>query len=120
PGGKSVGQALAHPINRIGLGLGAFAVATAVKPTQELLNGNLSRETTLILWDPSGSRQFFNVTVRPSTFASHDQVEAGRRQLREELPGQDVSVAIEGGNVYLRGTVDDLNGSSRAALIAGT
>jgi len=118
--GKSVVLDLARPITRIVVGLGDFAEATAVSPTQVLVNGKAAGETTLILWDTGGGRQFFNVTVRPSTFASHDQLETVRRQLRAELPGQDLSVTTEGGNVYLRGTVNDLNSSSRAALIAGT
>ena len=118
--GKSVVLDLAHPITRIVVGLGDFAEATAVSPTQVLVNGKTAGETTLILWDTSGGRPVFNVTVRPSTFASHDQVEAVRRQLRAELPGQDVNVAVEGANVYIRGTVNDLGSSSRAVLIAGT
>ena len=118
--GKSVVLDLARPITRIVVGLGDFAEATAVSPTQVLVNGKSAGETTLILWDTGGGRQFFNVTVRASTFASHDQLEAVRRQLSAELPGQDLSVTTEGGNVYLRGTVSDLTSSSRAALIAGT
>jgi pilus assembly protein CpaC len=118
--GKSVVLDLARPITRIVVGLGDYAEASAVSPTQVLVNGKSAGETTLILWDTGGGRQFFNVTVRPSTFASHDQLEAVRRQLRTELPGQDLSVTTEGANVYLRGTVNDLNSSSRAALIAGT
>ena len=118
--GKSVVLDLARPITRIVVGLGDYAEATAVSPTQVLVNGKGAGETTLILWDTGGGRQFFNVTVRASTFASHDQLETVRRQLRAELPGQDLSVTTEGGNVYLRGTVNDLNGSSRAALIAAT
>lgn len=118
--GKSVVLDLARPITRIVVGLGDYAEATAVSPTQVLVNGKLAGETTLILWDTGGGRQFFNVTVRPSTFASHDQLETVRRQLRAELPGQDLSVTTEGGNVYLRGTANDLNSSTRASLIAGT
>jgi len=118
--GKSVVLDLARPITRIVVGLGDYAEATAVSPTQVLVNGKLAGETTLILWDTGGGRQFFNVTVRPSTFATHDQLEAVRRQLRTELPGQELNVTTEGGNVYLRGTVADLSSSGRAVLIAGT
>lgn len=118
--GKSVVLDLARPIKQIVVGLGDFAEASAVSPTQVLVNGHTPGETTLIIWDVAGARQFFNVTVRPSTFASHDQMDAVRRQLRIELPGQDVSVTAEGGNVYLRGTVADLTSSNRAAMIAGT
>jgi pilus assembly protein CpaC len=118
--GKSVVLDLARPITRIVVGLGDYAEASAVSPTQVLVNGKLAGETTLILWDTGGGRQFFNVTVRPSTFATHDQLEAVRRQLRTELPGQELNVTTEGGNVYLRGTVTDLSSSGRAVLIAGT
>jgi pilus assembly protein CpaC len=118
--GKSVVLDLAKPIRQIVMGLGDFAEAQAVSPTQVLVNGRAAGETTLIIWDASGTRQFFNVTVRDSTYASQDQLESIRRQLRTELPGQDVSVSIEGANVFLRGTVDDLTAASRAVLIAGT
>jgi pilus assembly protein CpaC len=116
--GKSVVLDLARPITRIVVGLGDFAEAQAVSPTQVLVNGKTAGETTLILWDTGGGRQFFNVTVRPSTFAAHDQLEAVRRQLRTELPGQELNVAMEGTNVYLRGTVSDLTSSNRAVTIA--
>lgn len=118
--GKSVVLDLAKPIRQIVMGLGDFAEAQAVSPTQVLVNGKAVGETTLIIWDASGTRQFFNVTVRPSNYALHDQLESTRRQIRTELPGQDVSVAIEGPNVFLRGTVDDLTAANRAVLIAST
>ena len=118
--GKAVVLDLARPVTRIVVGVGNFAQATAVSPTQVLVNGMAPGETTLILWDVSGGRQFFNVTVRPSSYAQHDQIEAVRRQLRLELPGQDVTVMTEGGNVYLRGTVSDLTSSARAVTIAST
>jgi pilus assembly protein CpaC len=118
--GKSVVLDLARPIKTIVVGLGDFAEASAVSPTQVLVNGKAPGETSLILWDSSGARQFFNVTVRPSTYASRDQLEGVRRQLRAELPGQEMTVTSEGGNVYLRGVANDLNSSSRAVLIAST
>ncbi len=118
--GKSVVLDLARPIRTIVVGLGDIAEASAVSPTQVLVNGKTTGETSLILWDASGARQFFNVTVRPSTYATHDQLEAIRRQLRTELPGQNLAVTIEGGNVYLRGTVDNLGDSQRAVLISSS
>ncbi len=118
--GKSVVLDLARPVTRIVVGLGGYAEASAVSPTQVLVNGEAPGETTLILWDNAGGRQFFNVTVRASTFATNDKVEAVRRELRTELPGQDVRVSAEGGNVFLRGTVQDLTSSNRAVSIAST
>lgn len=118
--GKSVVLDLARPVTRVVLGYGDFAEAMAVSPTQVLVNGKAPGETTLILWDVSGGRQFFNVTVRASNFAKNDQLDALRREMRTELPGQDVRVSAENGNVFLRGTVQDLTSSERAVSIAST
>ena len=118
--GKSVVLDLARPITRIVVGLGDFAEAIAMSPTQVLVNGKAPGETTLILWDASGGRQFFNVTVRASNFVSNDRLESLRRELRAELPGQPLKVSEEDGNIFLRGTVRDLNSSERAVTIAST
>ena len=95
-------------------------MASAVSPTQVLVNGKAPGETTLIIWDTNGGRQFFNITVRASTFASNDQLESLRRELRTELPGQPLRITEEGGNIFLRGTVNDLASSARAVSIAST
>jgi pilus assembly protein CpaC len=100
--------------------MGDFANAQAVSPTQILLSGKAPGETSLIIWDQSGGRQFFNVTVRPSTFASNDVLDGLRRELRAELPGQNVRVTQDNGVIFLRGTVTNLNGSERAEKIAST
>ena len=118
--GKSVVLDLARPVTRIVVGLGDFAQAQAVSPTQILLSGKAAGETSLIIWDQSGGRQFFNVTVRPSTFASTDVLEGLRRELRAELPGQNVRVSQDGGVIFLRGVVTNLNSSERAVQIAST
>ena len=118
--GKSVVLDLARPVIRIVVGIGAFAQATAISPTQVLVNGQKSGETSLILWDSGGGRQFFNVTVRPSTYEMNDHLEGVRRELRISLPGQDVKVTEESGTIFLRGVVDDLNSANRAVTIATT
>ena len=118
--GKSVVLDLARPVTRIVVGLGDYANAQAVSPTQILLSGKAPGETSLIIWDQSGGRQFFNVTVRPSTFASNDSLEGIRRELRAELPGQNVRVSQDNGVIFLRGTVSNLNSSDRAVMIAST
>ncbi|MGA9587722.1 MAG: pilus assembly protein N-terminal domain-containing protein, partial [Terracidiphilus sp.] len=118
--GKSVVLDLARPVTRIVVGLGDYANAQAVSPTQILLSGKAPGETSLIIWDQSGGRQFFNVTVRPSTFASNDTLEGIRRELRAELPGQNVRVSQDNGVIFLRGTVSNLNNSDRAVMIAST
>ncbi len=118
--GKSVVLDLARPVTRIVVGLGDFAEAVAISPNQILVNGKTPGETTLILWDTSGSRQFFNVTVRPSSYVTNDRLEAVRRELRNELPGQNLRVSEENGSIFLRGTVKDLNSSDRAQTIAAS
>jgi pilus assembly protein CpaC len=118
--GKSVVLDLARPVTRIVVGIGGFAEAQAVSPTQILLSGKAPGETSLIIWDQSGGRQFFNVSVRPSSFASNDVLEGIRRELRAELPGQNVRVSQDNGVIFLRGTVSNLNNSDRAVMIAST
>ncbi|MGD0903326.1 MAG: BON domain-containing protein, partial [Terracidiphilus sp.] len=61
---------------------------------------------------------FFNVTVRAGAYEASDTLDAVRRELRTELPGQTLKVNAEGGNIFLRGTVRDLNSSDRAVKIA--
>ena len=51
---------------------------------------------------------------------STDSMEAIRRELALELPGQRLKVTSENGIVFLRGTVKDLNSSARAVQIAAT
>ena len=110
----------AHPVIRISVGLGDVVEATATSPSEVLVNGKAPGETSLIVWEEGGERQFFNVTVRASSFASNDRLESLRRELRAELPGQPLKVTTDGGLVFLRGTVKDLNSSDRAAQIAST
>lgn len=118
--GKSVLVDSARPIERIAVGSGDIAEATAVSPAEVLLNGKAAGETSLIVWQVGGGRQFFNVTVRASTYVANDRVEALRRELRTELPGQTLRVTSENGLVFLRGTVKDLTSSDRAVQIAST
>src|SRR5207244_13424495 len=43
-----------------------------------------------------------------------------RKQVQEELPGQDIQVSLQNDTVFLRGTAKNLISSDRAATIAGT
>jgi pilus assembly protein CpaC len=118
--GKSVLVDSARPIQRITVGLGEFAEATAVSPTEILINGKAPGETSLIVWEAGGGRLFFNVRVGTSNYVANDRMESLRRELRTELPGQSVKVSSENGLIFLRGTVKDLNSSNRAVQIAAT
>jgi pilus assembly protein CpaC len=120
PVDKSVLVDVARPIQRIAVGLGELAEATAVSPNEILVNGKAPGETSLIVWETGGGRQFFNVIVRPSAAAANDRMEAVRRQLKTELPEQQVKASSENGLIFLRGTVKDLTSSERAVQIAST
>jgi pilus assembly protein CpaC len=116
--GRSVLLDTAQPVQRVAVGLGDFAEAAVISPTEIMVNGKAPGETTLILWETGGNREFFNLTVRPSTTAAVDRLEGIRREIRTELAGQNVRVSQENGSVFLRGTVDNLTSSDRAVQIA--
>jgi len=116
--GRSVLLDTAQPVQRVAVGLGDFAEATVISPSEIMVNGKTAGETTLILWEAGGNREFFNLTIRPSTTAAVDRLEGVRREIRSELPGQTVRVSEENGSVFLRGTVNDLTSSDRAVQIA--
>src|SRR5579863_9217063 len=111
--GKSVLVDCTHQITRIAVGSGDLAEATAVSPTEVMLNAKAPGETSLIIWQVNGERQFFNVKIRPSVAIANDKLESVRRELKTELPGQALRVSAESGQVFLRGTVKDLNSSDR-------
>jgi pilus assembly protein CpaC len=97
-----------------------IAEASAISPTEIMVIGKTAGETSLILWDNKGNRQFFNITVRPPAAISSDRLESVRRQLQMELPGQPVRITADHDMIFLRGTARDLNSASRAAAIAAT
>jgi pilus assembly protein CpaC len=118
--GKAVLVDCAQPIARVALGAADIAEATAVSPTEIMITGKGPGATSLILWDIHGGRQFFNVTVRPNAGLSGDNLDAVRRELKTELPGQTIRVSYSNNSVFLRGTVKDLTSSARAVQIAST
>lgn len=118
--GKSVLVDCAKPIQRIAVGSSDLAEATAVSPTEVLVNGKAPGETTLIVWQEGGGRQFFNLKVHASSSVANDHMETLRRELRTEFPGQTLRVNSENGLIFLRGSVKDLNSSDRAVQIAST
>jgi pilus assembly protein CpaC len=118
--GKAVLVDTAQPVQRVAVGVGEIVEAMAVSPTEIMLSGKAPGETSLIIWDIRGGRQFFNVTVRASNLVNGDTLDSMRRELRAELPNQSIRVSLENGNIFLRGTVKDLTSSQRAVEIAST
>jgi pilus assembly protein CpaC len=118
--GKSALVDFNKPVVRVAVGLGDVAEATAVSPNEVMINGRAPGNTSLIVWEQGGERQFFNVAVHPSRAASDDTLTSLRRELRAALPGQSITVASENNLVFLRGTVNDLASSDRAVQMASS
>ncbi len=114
--GKSV--VLDSPVNiqRVSVANGDLAEALAVNPREVVVNGKAPGETSLIVWQQGGNRLIFDLTVLPSL----TRLQNVRKELEQELKGQDVSLSLDGENVFLRGTVNDLVAADRAVRIAGT
>src|SRR6185437_5269303 len=109
-----------YPVTRVATGLGDVAVANAVSATEIMVDGKAPGQTSLIIWDDRGGRQFFNVTVKANDTATLDKIALVRRQLSTDLPGQPINITASDGNLFLRGTVNDLTSSARAVQIAST
>lgn len=105
----------AAAVRRISIANGEIADAVAVSPTEILLNGKSPGDTSLIIWDSKGTRSLFEVHVSPDG----SKLEAVRAELAKEL-GPDITLTLEGANVFLRGTVKDAIAADRAYAIAST
>ena len=116
--GKTVLVDTTWPIKRVAIGTSEIAEVHGTSPTEIMVNGKAAGETSLIVWDTHGGRQFFNLAVRPNASALNDNLDSIRRELRTELPGQPLKISTGPGIIYLRGTVKDLESSSRAVKIA--
>ena len=116
----TVGKSLVidSPVNiqRVSVANDTLAEALAVTPRELLINGKAPGETTLVLWEQGGRRVHYDIMVRPSPA----RVEAVRQQIASELSGQDITVTVEGENVFLRGRARDVVNAERASAIAGT
>ncbi|MGC2163719.1 MAG: pilus assembly protein N-terminal domain-containing protein [Silvibacterium sp.] len=118
--GKTALIDFTHPVTRVSIGLGDVAEVSAVSPTEILVNGKAIGNTSLIVWEQGGVRQFFNVAVHASHFAADDSLGDLRREISTQLPGQNIQVTSANGLLFLRGSVHDLNSSDRAVQIAST
>jgi len=116
--GKSVIVNSDQPIQRVAIGFGDIAEATAVGPQEVLVNGKAAGETSLIIWQQGGGKLFFDVKVQASHFAADARIGALRRQFQRELPGQKIDVSVENDLIFLRGSTKDLTSADRAVAIA--
>jgi len=118
--GKSLLLDSLLPMERVSVGLGGFAEVTAVGPNEVLVSGKAAGETSLIIWHDDGSKLYYDVAVRPSRFLANTRIELVDRQLKEELPGQNISLSQEDDTFFLRGRVKDVTSAERAYSIAST
>jgi pilus assembly protein CpaC len=118
--GKSVVIDSPLAIERVSVGFGDIAEATATGPRELVLNGRTPGVTSMIVWEEGGARRIFDIRVVASHFLADSRVEAIKRQIEQELPGQNVNLAFENETVFLRGTVSDITSADRAVSIAST
>jgi len=114
--GKSVVVDSLVNIERVSVASGEIAEAVAATPRELVINGRSPGETSLIVWQQGGVRLLFDVHVRANT----SRVDALRKEIAKELPGQNVTVTQDGANVFLKGTVKDLTSAERAVALAST
>ncbi len=118
--GKAVVVDFTAPIKRAAIGQVEVADVTATSPTELMIRGKATGQTSLIVWQKGGARQFFNVTVRANTFGSTDKLDAARHELAVQLPGQQIKLSQENGAIFVRGRAKDMSSSDRAVQIAST
>jgi pilus assembly protein CpaC len=116
--GKSVVVTSTLPIERIAVGFGDVAEASAVSPHELLLNGRTPGVTSLSVWQQGGSKRVVDVTVAASRLLADARVDAIRDEIQRELPGQCVDVRFDNETVFVRGNVKDVTSADRAVSIA--
>src|SRR3954453_3004897 len=114
---KSVVLENSSGIKRLAVTNPDLAEAVAVSKNEIIVNGKAAGDTSLVIWDVNGKRTMFDIHVQGRANTKPDDT---KRELQQELLGQDVSLSLSEGNVFLRGTVSDPIAAERAAAIAST
>jgi pilus assembly protein CpaC len=112
--GKSVVVDSPVVIQRVSVANGEVAEAVATTSREVVINGKTPGETSLIIWQQNGQRQFFDVIVQRRNVA----LEAVQHELGQELAGQNVTLTLDGDIPFLRGTARDLGSAERAVAIS--
>jgi pilus assembly protein CpaC len=103
-------------IQRVSVANGELVEAVAVNPREVLINGKGPGETSLVVWQQSGNRLLYDLTIRPSPAP----LEAVRQQISREFPDDNVDVTYENGTAFVRGTVKDVIAAERVMAITAT
>jgi len=103
-------------IQRLSVANGDLIEAVAVGPKEVLINGKAPGETSLVVWQQSGSRLLYDLVVRVSPV----RLDAVRQQIARDFPDDDINVTFDNDAVFVRGTVPDVISADRVMAIAGT
>lgn len=103
-------------IRRVAISNGEIAEAIVATPTEVLVNGKAPGKTTMVVWHQNGSRLLYNLTILRDSSA----LDAARREIQTELPGQAIGVDLENDVPIVHGTANDLTSANRALALAST
>jgi len=102
-------------VKRISIANGDIAEAVATSTTEVIINGKTAGDTTLIVWDQTGSRSVLSVHVLPPS----SKIDLVRDEITREA-GQNVTLTAQDGLFFLNGTAKDLSSADRALDIASS
>jgi pilus assembly protein CpaC len=114
--GKSIVVDSPADIRRVAISNGEIAEAVVVSPKEVLVNGRAPGETSMVVWQQNGDRHLYTLSILKNTSG----LEAVRRELQTELPGQTIAVDFENGVPIVRGVATDLTSARRALALANT
>jgi pilus assembly protein CpaC len=103
-------------IDRISVGNGDVAEATATTPREVLVDGKAPGETSLIVWQANGKRLIFDLTVLKSS----TKLDAVRREIRSEFPDQQIQVDFDSDTPVVKGVAQDLGSAQRVLDLVTT
>jgi pilus assembly protein CpaC len=105
--GKETILILKEPCKRVSLANEDIAVLKKplISPKEMIIYGKKSGITSLIVWDLTGNKTFFDVIVHKESLAEIDKerAEGIEKKIKADVPDSDVRVEIVGGTIVLRG-----------------
>ena len=103
-------------IQRVYIANDNLAEAVAITPKEVLITGKGAGVTTMIVWQQSGARLVYELTVRTSPL----RLEAVRAQVAREFPDADINITVDNDTAFVRGAVKDIVSADRVMAIVST
>jgi pilus assembly protein CpaC len=103
-------------IQRVYIANGDIAEAVAINPKEVLITGKGAGVTTLMVWQQTGNRLVYELTVRPSSL----KLEAIRMQIARDFPDDDINITWDNDTAFVRGTVKDVTAADRVMAMVAT